>query len=97
MITPGCVMQGTVSASTIALRAALIKQAQGKASALAALTQLPGCNRTVNMQFEFVVCALSIEQPSLIRCHTMKLAIVLRILFGILQFVILIDSGFEHT
>ena len=48
-------MQATISSSTVALRAALIKRQEKQQAAIAALVVQPGCNRTVNMQYAFVV------------------------------------------
>ena len=50
--------------STIALRAALMADAQGTADTLASLTILPGCNRSVDMQYQFVVSLLCL-------CHAL--------------------------
>ena len=49
------VLQATVSASTIALREALLVQEEGDQAALDALTVSASCNRTVDMQYSFVV------------------------------------------
>lgn len=49
------VLQAKISASTVALREALIEQQQGQQAAIASLVVLPGCNRTVDMQYVFVV------------------------------------------
>ena len=48
-------MQAKISASTLALRAALINRQDKQQAAIAALAVLPGCNRTVDMQYAFVV------------------------------------------
>ena len=49
------VVQARVSPSTFALREALIEQQQEQQAAVASLAVLPGCNRTADMQYEFVV------------------------------------------
>ena len=49
------VVQAKVTPSTFALREALIQQQQEQQAALASLAVLPGCNRTADMQYEFVV------------------------------------------
>lgn len=54
--------QAVVSASTIALREAEIEQAAAVAAAVDSLTILSGCNRSVEMEYVFVVslpCAYS--------------------------------------
>ena len=48
-------MQAKISGSTLALRAALLKRQQKQQAAIAALVVQPGCNRTVDMQYAFVV------------------------------------------
>lgn len=48
-------MQAKISLSSVVLRAALIKERQKQQAAIAALTVQPGCNRTVDMQYAFVV------------------------------------------
>ena len=48
-------LQAKVTASTVALRAALIQQKNQQQAALDSLAVLPGCNRTVDMQYAFVV------------------------------------------
>ncbi len=49
------VVQARVSPSTFTLRDALIEQQQEQQAAVASLAVLPGCNRTADMQYEFVV------------------------------------------
>ncbi len=49
------VVQARVSPSTFALREALIQQQQEQQAAVASLAVLPGCNRTADMQYVFVV------------------------------------------
>lgn len=49
------VLQAKISASTVVLREVLIEQQQGQQAAIASLVVLPGCNRTVDMQYVFVV------------------------------------------
>ncbi len=49
------VVQAKVSPSTFAWREALIEQQQEQQAAVASLAVLPGCNRTADMQYEFVV------------------------------------------
>ena len=48
-------LQAKISESTIVLRAALIKRREKQQAAIAALAVPPGCNRTVDMQYAFVV------------------------------------------
>lgn len=47
--------QAVVSASTIALREAEIEQAAAVEAAVDSLTILSGCNRSVEMEYVFVV------------------------------------------
>jgi hypothetical protein len=49
------VVQARVSPSTFTLREALIQQQQEQQAAVASLAVLPGCNRTADMHYEFVV------------------------------------------
>ena len=51
-------LQAVVSASTIALRDIQIEQAEAEEAAINSITILSGCNRTVDMQYTFVVGAL---------------------------------------
>lgn len=48
-------LQAKISVSTVVLRAALIKRREKQQAAIAALAVPPGCNRTVDMQYVFVV------------------------------------------
>lgn len=48
-------LQAKVTASTVALRAALIKQKNQQQAALDSLAVLPGCNRTADMQYAVAV------------------------------------------
>ena len=50
-------MQGKISASTLAVRAALIRQRIASRATLSSLTVPAGCNRTADMQYSFVVRA----------------------------------------
>jgi len=58
------VVQARVSPSTFTLRDALIEQQQEQQAAVASLAVLPGCNRTADMQYEFVV---GLHVPSAIK------------------------------
>ncbi len=49
------VVQAKVSPTTFALREVLIEQQKEQQAAVASLAVLPGCNRTADMQYEFVV------------------------------------------
>ena len=49
------VVQGKISASTLALREALLAQQAAQQSDLTSLSVASGCNRTVDMQYSFVV------------------------------------------
>jgi len=51
-------LQAVVSASTIALRDIQVEQAEAQEAAINSITILSGCNRTVDMQYEFVVSVL---------------------------------------
>ena len=48
-------IQGKISSSTLALRAALIAQQSAQQSAVSGLSAAAGCNRTAEMQYFFVV------------------------------------------
>lgn len=51
-------LQAVVSASTIALRDIEVEQAEAQEAAIKSITILSGCNRTVDMQYVFVVRVL---------------------------------------
>ncbi len=51
-------LQTVVSASTIALRDIEVEQAEAQEAAINSITILSGCNRTVDMQYAFVVSIL---------------------------------------
>ncbi len=51
-------LQAVVSASTIALREIEAEQAEAQEAAINSITILSGCNRTVDMQYTFVVSVL---------------------------------------
>lgn len=57
--------QAVVSASTIALREALIEQEEEQQAALDALTVPAGCNRTADMQYTFLVGFLQLLHDAL--------------------------------
>ena len=48
-------IQGRISSSTLALRAALVAQQSAQQSAVSGLSVAAGCNRTADMQYFFVV------------------------------------------
>ncbi len=48
-------IQGKISSSTLALRAALVAQQSAQQSAVSGLSVAAGCNRTADMQYFFVV------------------------------------------
>ena len=62
-------LQAVVSASTIALREIQAEQAEAQEAAINSITILSGCNRTVDMQYAFVV-------STLLPCHGCLLQIM---------------------
>ncbi len=73
-------LQAKVSPSTFALREAFIQQQQEQQAAVDSLAVLPGCNRTADMQYEFVV---GLHVPSAIKLSgklAHKLCCALRIM-----------------
>ena len=51
-------LQAVVSASAIALRDIQVEQAEAQEATINSITILSGCNRTVDMQYAFVVSVL---------------------------------------